>query len=512
MIGDLRESRPLVSLIVTPCDPPEMLLRSLRSAAGGDYSNLQILLANDGREGLKELAALTGDPRVVVCPPSEGAGPGQVLQTAADLAGGDYVAYLMGGDIHYTFHVRSLLAVLEGSADAQVAFGGFYKTYCKLSGKAEPMVMGKALAWEGDFDRWLLCRGDCIRLSAVMHRRELAQRAGGFDGQLPAMVEWDFLRRLAFYSDFTQVPQVTGEHYYYVVGGPSPGAGPTRDVSDEVAPAIRAKRPPKPWAKMPDLSILLAPCHGLAARAAMLEGIRRHTFVPHRIYLPTPKESPSLDLGIPNVVSVPVTTGAPVDARIDKALACCDGDYVAVIIGDVLPGPAWVEFPLHSLIKASSRGAMAIPNQPEGLWTAVMERQQFLHARRANPALTIRRSLQAAGIAPREPAEEDHPFACRRMLAEVRRLQQDGDWRRSADICLQAEDSWREAMPLHRQALRALYRLGRQEEALKLSAAINRRQPSVQTLLVEGKLLRRANRTHEAVAILREAHAALTRG
>ena len=57
----------------------------------------------------------------------------------------------------------------------------------------------------------------------------------------------------------------------------------------------------------------------------------------------------------------------------------------------------------------------------------------------------------------------------------------------------------------------SLIAAGRYEEALELSAALNRRQPTVQSLLVEGKLLRRASRTHEAVVILRGAYTALMR-
>lgn len=507
------KARPLVSLIVTPCDRRDLMLRSLRSATAQDYANLQIILANDGSDDLPKLAASPRNPRIALVPSPSGRRLGPMLNAAVSQARGEYVAYLTGPDVHYAFHVSSLVAALSAAPECQVAYGDFYKTYCKLRSDAKPVVMGKAVAGGDDFDRMLLSLRDCIRLSAVMHRRGLLHRAGLFDESLEALAEWDLLRRLAFYTDFVHVPQVTGEFFCPVDGDAwSSAAGRDDEAFAQSTLAIRAKRPPKPWPKMPDVSIIFVP-HRLDAAAATIDEVRRHTFVPYRIYLPLAgHELGLLDMCALDVVGVPVAPGTPQDARVDKALARCEGDYAAVVLGGLRPETGWVEFPLQALMKTGLPDrAFVVPNQPEGAWAAVFRRDRLLNARRANPALSVRGSVQEAGIVVGEPADQDHPLAQHRLLAEARRLQQEGSWHKAAAVYQGAKD-WRKSLPIQRQALRSLHHAGRLEEAMEMSRGLNQRHPTVQTLLVEGKLLRRANRTNEAVVALREAQAVLMRG
>ena len=504
---------PPVSLIVTPCDQRGLFLRSLRSATAQDYSNLQVIVANDGGQDLPGLVASLGDPRIVLSPASASRQVGAMVSATLGLAGGQYVAHLLGGDVHYSRHVSSLVAALEDSPDCSVAYGDLYKTYFKPSGNT-PVVLGKALAGGDDFDRLLLCRQDCIRLSAVMHRRSLLEQAGGFDEELPALAEWDFLRRLAFFGDFVHMPEVTGECFQPIVGeGGPPPEDPDPKFLERCALAVRAKRPPKPWPKMPDLSIILVPPNRADATRAALEQIRRETFTPHQVYLPLARgELALLEGDMTNVVPVPVEPDSPADARVDKAVGRCQGDHVAVVFGEVSAKPAWVEFPLHALTQGSSDWAFLVPGQPDGTWAAVFRKDELMRVRRSAPAISVRRSLQAAGVALREPPAASHPFRRGRILAEARKLQRDGCWQQAAEAVSRLGESWKTTPAVGRQALLALYHAGREDEALDLSRRLNQRHPTVNTLLLEGKLLRRAGKVHEAVAALREAHAALTRG
>ena len=104
----------------------------------------------------------------------------------------------------------------------------------------------------------------------------------------------------------------------------------------------------------------------------MLYSIWRRTFYPYRVYLPLSQtDSARLDLGMPNIVVVPVRAGASPTERIDAALAECDAEYAAVIPEGFEVREFWLEDSLHALINnPNDRGLSNLKTPPtdSGPW------------------------------------------------------------------------------------------------------------------------------------------------
>ena len=108
--------------------------------------------------------------------------------------------------------------------------------------------------------------------------------------------------------------------------------------------------------------------------AARLISLWRHTFYPYRVYLPfSQSDLARLDVGMPNIVTVPVDTGASVTERLDAVLAEFEGEYAAVVPAGFEIREFWLEDSLYGLIKRPDmRDCFELEDSTDRLWAAVL--------------------------------------------------------------------------------------------------------------------------------------------
>jgi len=513
MAPDHRKADPLVTVLVPTYNRRLYLAEALASLVAQTYANFEAIVVNDGGVSVRDVVDRFADPRLALIERSENRGVAASLNEGLGLARGRYVAYLGDDDRYYPRHLERLVETLRDHPDCGVAYTDLYKVHCRIRPDGSRQVLGKVVNISRDFDRFFLCYFNHTLHVAAMHRRDLLERTSPYDESLRVLVDWDLMRRLAFFTDFVHVPEVTGEFYAPVAHSDrvSEKGRADRQAFTATVLKIRSARPPKPWPKMPDLSIVLLPETAEAA-GRMVREIYAWTFMPFEVYLPMPSaDLDRLRIRMPNCVTVPAEAGASPAARVDAALAHATGDYVAVVPGQTQIGSLWVEDALHAAVGGEGRTAFALAgaeaSDPPGV---VLPMDALARARRqacgaAVGKASVADSLRAVGIALRPPEPQECTLRFDRALQAAQRREEEGNPLQAAAVYAGIEEQLGNARWMRKRRAQALYEAGgRDAEALALCRDLNRR-PTPETLLLEARLHRRADRFEEAVDRLEHA-------
>jgi len=493
----LTTTPPRVTVVLTAADAPGGA-DALRSALAQTWPELEVLVVgdapgevSDGRACVRRLPQPTDADRATA------------LNQALAHARGRYVCYLTGHDVLYPNHVRRLVEALEADAGHGAAYSDAYATVFRPAPGGGREVLGKVLRGGRSAERLDLLAGEAIQPPTLLHRRDLLDQAGPCRQELDSLVDWDLHRRLSFFTDFLYVPGVTAERY---VPAPDTSAPPgdRADLPEAVA-SVLAARPPRPWPKIAELAVVLAPAAAARWPVAM-EEIRRRTVVPHRLYLAvTADEAKPLGNCPDDVACVPVGPGWPWDARVDKALGRVECPCVAILPEPPGGAVGSVQDAWHVLTRHAAEDE-AIRIGPAGTFAGVFRTEQLLVARRRRPALSIRRSIEADGIVLRSPRPDELPGAFDDLVRRARDAADHGRGIEAAQLYEAAGQYSGQTLWTDEAAARALYRHGgHDEQALAACTRVNARRPTVASLLLEARLLRRSGQVDHAAQRLQRA-------
>lgn len=516
--GQLRPNRatgkgPLVSVLLPTYNRRRYLPAALASALAQTHRELEIFVIRDGGQEVADVVQSFHDPRVVLIDRKDNRGKPYSLNEALRRAQGEYVVYLDDDDAWYPNHVEVLVRALETQTDCQAAYSDLYRVYCEIQPGGERLVRSKYVEISRDFDRFLMLYFNHVLHVSLMHRRDLLDKTGPYTESLNILIDWDITRRMAFFSDFHHVLEITGEFYCPLNQSDRISDVRRRDSEDYLRNilTIRTNLPPKPWPKMDELSIIVAIDRLDQNVGQMLMRLWRHTFYPYRLYIPLPPADLSrLNIDMPNVVLVPVQPQSSVEERVDAALLRAEGKYVAVVPSGTQVDDLWVEDPVHALIcNGTNREAFLIVEKGGERDGIVVKRSDLWQARRTFPHLSIEASLTASGIQVRPPREEELPFQFDEILRHAKLAEADGDWAVAAHLFEQAGQRFRNELWMKTMAARAHFEAGNRDEAGRLSREVNRVRPTVDTLLLEAKVCRRERDFTGAIRLLNRAEQGL---
>ena len=500
------KSGSVVSVLVPTFNRPLYLAQALDSVVRQTYRNLQIIVINDGGTDVTDVVKSFDDPRITFINRRQNHGKPFSLNEAITYAQGKYVAYLDDDDIYYPHHIETLVDALENNADYGVAYSDLYKVYCQLGPDGRRTVLSKVVEVSRDFDRFVMLYFSHVLHVSCLHHRDLLDKTGPYNEGLNVLIDWDMIRRLAFFSDFYHIHQITGE-FYQPVGENDRISFQRRKNKAEYTRnvlTIRTARPAKPWSKLADLSIVF-----LAERLDQQTGVTigliwRHTFYPYKLYLPLAGEDfGRFNTDMPNVVKVPIEATSTQQQRIDKALADCDGEYIAIVPVGFPVRDMWVEDSLYALFNSTSgREAFELEDSTPACWAVVARREHLLTARERYPDLPVNAGLTAAGISVRRLRPDEIPFQFDSLLKEARTEEKAGNWRQAAQIYEYIGEHYNNQLWMKSLAANALFKAGDFSKAAELVSWVNQRRPTVDTLLLEARIKRRNRDFNAALSLL----------
>ncbi len=488
------EVGPMVSVLIPTFNRPRYLSEALASALRQGYRNLQVIVVNDGGEDVSSIVNSFSDPRIIFINRKENRGKAFSLNEALARAEGKYIAYLDDDDLYYPNHIETLVDVLENKTDCQVAYSDLYEVCCKIMPDGTRQVLSKVVKVSRDFDRFFMLYFNHVLHVSLMHRRDLLEKTGLYNEQLNVLIDWDMTRRLVFFSDFHHVYEITGEFDCSVAESDRISIQRRKDNSEysRNVLTIRTTRPAKPWTKIKDMSIIFTADRLNQQAGETLGLIWRHTFFPHKLYLPLPQAHlDGLNTDMPNIIPVPVNPSASEAERIDASLAGCDGEYIAIVPSGFPVGEFWVENALYAFINSSvCHEGLELEASTDTLWAVVVRKSDLQCARRSFPDLPVRQSLKAAGITLRRPKFEEWPFQFDNLLGEAQLEGKNGNWAQAAQMFEYIADHHQNQLSMRTRAAKAFFKAGDHARAAELSCELNQQRPTVDTLLLEAKVER----------------------
>jgi hypothetical protein len=503
-----KKAGPVVSVLIPTFNRPRYLSEALASALRQTYTNLEVIVVNDGGQDVSNIVNSFNDRRVIFINRNQNCGKAFSLNEALTRASGKYVAYLDDDDLYYSHHIETLVDALENQTDCQVAYSDFYKVCCRVSQDGTRQVLSKVLEISRDFDRFFMLYFNHVLHVCLMHSRALLEKTGPYNEKLNVLIDWDITRRLVFFSDFHHVPEITGE-YYNPVGQSDRISVLRRENKNEYLKgvlAIRTARPPKPWPKVGDTSIIFVADHFDGQAGKTIGAIWRYTFFPYKLYLPLPQtDFHRLDTAMPNIVLVPVNPLSSQTQRIDAVLQACDGEYVGIVPAGFPVEDMWIENSLYVLINSSrSREGFELEGSTDAVWAVVLRKADLQYARKAFPDLPFRQSLEAAGIVIRRPSVEEIPFQFDGLLQQARSAAKNGSFAEAARMFEYIADHHQNKLWMKAMAADAFFKGGDPARADQLAGEVNQQRPTVDTLLLEALLNRKKKKFTQAIELLKK--------
>ncbi len=504
---------PIVSVIIPTYNRPNLLSQAIKSAINQIYTELQIIVVNDGGCDVSSIIKQFSDSRIQLIDRRENRGKAYSLNEAIAEAKGKYIAYLDDDDIYYPDHINCLVEAMENNSDCQAAYSDSYKTYYQILPDGSRIVLSKVLESSRDFDRMFILYFPEIEHLSLMHTKEILDKTGTYNEQLRLLTNWDMIRRLVFYTDFYHVARITGEFFRPAEEDDRITYLQQRDTAAFLNNflSIRTARPAKPWPKLKDLSIILSAQRLDRLAGKTVSSIWKRTFYPYKLYIPFPKEElSSINTDMPNLVFVPVEGAATPEEQIDEALKKCEGDFAVIVPADYEVDEMWVEEPLNALMMNKvNKAAYSHQTSSESNFGAVFNKDELLEARQKFPNLPIQDSAAQYGIDIKNVEPQEMLFRFDGLLKEAKQAEQNGNVLEAAEIFEDISSQYKDCLWADGLYAGVLFKTGEFERCAELVKKINAKKPTVDTLMLEAKIYKESGNYPAAIGLLERARVIL---
>ncbi len=334
----MHHRNPMVSVITPTFNRPRYLRAAVESVVKQTLDDWELLVVNDGGEDVRHVVDAFSDDRIRYFHRSRNAGKAACLNIALRRARGRYVAYLDDDDLWYPEHLETLAGALEDNPEYGAAYSDPYEVFYVKGRGGRRYPLQKRARFCRHFSRSYMFIYNHVLPVSLMHRKELALRAGGYAEDVSVLIDWNMNRKLCFYTDFLHVSRPTGEHYVTCQDSDRISDLQRRDMDrfQRNVRRIRADLPPEPWPRVARVAVLFPVRRWDERTREALRYFTDRLAHPHRLALLYPPEGPSGppdDSQIRDILSLPhvreVGVGEPSSERemYVRAAAREDADY-----------------------------------------------------------------------------------------------------------------------------------------------------------------------------------------
>ncbi len=502
------KTSPPVSIMMPTFNRRRYLPEALKSALAQDYDNFEIVLIRDGGDRIDDIVKGIDDPRIVFIDRGVNKGKAHSLNEGLSAASGKYICYLDDDDEFYPNHVRTLVDVLEDGERYQVAYSDLYKAHCRVEADGSRTILAKNVEITRDFDRMFMLHFNIALHVSLMHRRDLLEKVGPYNENLKILIDWDFTRRAAFFADFKHVHTITGQFYGPVGECDRISVQQRKNTAEYLRNVLEIKttRPPKPWSKIKDLSIILLADEVDENLGKTIRDMWMKNFYPYKLHLPMEHEQLSkMNTEMPVLVKHGVGNGLTDAQKVDAVLGRCEGELVAVVNTTYPIKEAWIERGLNPLINSGKFEVIELEESEEANFAAVMPIEVLKYARQKNSGLGIRESLLACGFDIRKAEIEEYCFGFDSHLCAAKDAQAENDWVKAAQFYDYIRQNYGNDLWMNTMCANALFMAGYLDKAIEILRSVNEQRATVSTLLLQGKIYHKQNNLIEAIEQLEAA-------
>ncbi len=207
---------PLVSVVIPVYNGERFLRESLESVFAQTFRDYEVICVDDGStDGSFPFLKQYGERVRVV--QQANAGQSAARNAGVRLARGEYIAFLDQDDRWYPSKLEQQVAVLQAETDVVLV----HCNYDIVDRGGQVLQAGAALAGRGSSlasPLGLLIGEALVFPSAMLARRDVFQRVGGFDPELRGFEDFDLIARLKQHGRFVLLDE-PGMSYRLHAGG-----------------------------------------------------------------------------------------------------------------------------------------------------------------------------------------------------------------------------------------------------------------------------------------------------
>lgn len=205
-----RTSKSLVSVIIPTKNRPEMLAEAVKSVLNQTYSNVEIIVVNDGGTDVQEvLNPLNTKSNIVYLKHSQNRERSAARNTGIRAARGKYIAYLDDDDTYHPNHIQTLVEFLENSEYKVAYTDAVMAEQEKQNGQYVTLARSVPYSFDFDYDKILVT--NFIPFLCIMHEKSCLDEVGLFDELLTTHEDWDLIIRLSRSFKLAHVKETTCE-------------------------------------------------------------------------------------------------------------------------------------------------------------------------------------------------------------------------------------------------------------------------------------------------------------
>jgi glycosyltransferase involved in cell wall biosynthesis len=201
----LHVTTPTVSIVLPTFNRLPYLRAAVDSVFAQSFTDWELIVADDGsdQETCNYRQSLERPGVKVLRLPHSG-NPGVVRNAACRIAGGEYIAFLDSDDVWHPQKLALQVASLDSHPDR-----GWGHTAFAVIDESGSLMSGERARWWPASEGWILegliKMESVIAVPTVMVRRQLLERAGGFDTGQRMCEDYDLWLRLASLSEIDGV-------------------------------------------------------------------------------------------------------------------------------------------------------------------------------------------------------------------------------------------------------------------------------------------------------------------
>lgn len=196
------KNKPLVSILITVYNGEELINKTIESLVSQTYSPIEIVVVDDGSADnspdiLKKLAS--SYPIIKLFFPGR-LGRSKALNYGLNKCQGRYIAINDADDFSKPTRIEKQVQFLEAHPEI-----GLLGTWKEIREGSKRWVNERPI--EDQEIRKYFAKGQPIQHSSVMFRKEVLHKVGGYNEDIPFLLDRDIFLRVANYTKMHQLPE-----------------------------------------------------------------------------------------------------------------------------------------------------------------------------------------------------------------------------------------------------------------------------------------------------------------
>jgi glycosyltransferase involved in cell wall biosynthesis len=205
------KTTPRISVIIPSYNRGHLILQALKSVSDQTYTNLEIIVVDDGsNDNTTHVVSKYNDPRVVYIKHDNNMGLPSARNTGIKASSGNIIAFLDTDDLWLEHKLEEHINIFDSKRDTYVVYSGSYR----YQNRKKTYIPSKFIhPKQGDLLKRLLA-GNFVPAISVCIKRECFDKVGLFDPTLLSFEDWDMWIRLAKEYKFHYIPSPLNLIYF----------------------------------------------------------------------------------------------------------------------------------------------------------------------------------------------------------------------------------------------------------------------------------------------------------